>query len=289
VERTGSYGARLARLLADHGEVVLEVSRPDRRLRRDHGKSDPIDAEAAARAVLAGTALGQPKQSSGVAASLRQLRAARQAAVKARTQAANQLRALLLDAPEPLHALRSQSGPAHLASQLARLRPATTTLPIDLLKHALRSIAHRWLVLDQEARDLEELIDPLVRTAAPRLLARPGVGPDVAATLCGVSPLPASSGRTHRHRPGPRRRPPSQPRPARGRAQSHAARPAHATLLFPGFRASSCRSTGPRSTPSAAARDHRYCCCTVRGRRMTRLIAAHAYLATIGDPRAWVF
>jgi transposase len=99
VERTGSYGARLARLLADHGEVVLEVSRPDRRLRRDHGKSDPIDAEAAARAVLAGTALGQPKQSSGVAASLRQLRAARQAAVKARTQAANQLRALLLDAP----------------------------------------------------------------------------------------------------------------------------------------------------------------------------------------------
>jgi hypothetical protein len=83
VEGTGSYGARLARLLADRGDTVLEVSRPDRRLRRDRGKSDPIDAEAAARAVLAGTALGQPKQASGVAASLRQLRAARQAAVKA--------------------------------------------------------------------------------------------------------------------------------------------------------------------------------------------------------------
>jgi transposase len=220
VEGTGSDGARRTRLLADRGDTVLEVSRPDRRLRRDRGKSDPIDAQAAARAVLAGTALGRPKQGNGVAASLRQLRAARQAAVKARTQAANQLRALLLDAPQPLHTLRAQPNPAHLASQLARLRPATTTLPVDLLKHTLRSIARRWLALDQEVSDLEELIGPLVRTAAPRLLARPGVGPDTAATLliaagdnpdrlhskasfaalCGVSPLPASSGRTHRHR-----------------------------------------------------------------------------------------
>jgi len=87
-------------------------------------RAAPIDAEAAARAVLAGTALGQPKQASGVAASLRQLRAARQAAVKARTQATNQLRALLLDAPEPLRALRAQPNSPHLAAQLARLRPA---------------------------------------------------------------------------------------------------------------------------------------------------------------------
>jgi transposase len=220
VEGTGSYGARLARPLADRGDTVLEVSRPDRRLRRDRGKSDPIDAEAAARAVLAGTALGQPKQASGVAASLRQLRAARQAAVKARTQATNQLRALLLDAPEPLRALRAQPNSAHLAAQLARLRPATTTAPADLLKHTLRSIARRWLALDQEVSDLDQLIGPLVRTTAPRLLARPGVGPDAAATLliaagdnpdrlhseasfaalCGVSPLPASSGKTRRHR-----------------------------------------------------------------------------------------
>jgi transposase len=176
--------------------------------------------KAAARAVLAGTALGQPKQASGVAASLRQLRAARQAAVKARTQATNQLRALLLDAPEPLRALRAQPNSAHLAAQLARLRPATTTAPADLLKHTLRSIARRWLALDQEVSDLDQLIGPLVRTTAPRLLARPGVGPDAAATLliaagdnpdrlhseasfaalCGVSPLPASSGKTRRHR-----------------------------------------------------------------------------------------
>jgi transposase len=112
-------------LLTDHGETVLEVSRPDRRLRRDRGKSDPIDAEAAARAVLAGTALGIPKTGGGLAASLRALRATRQAAVKARTQAANQLRALLLDAPEDLHALRAQRDLARLAGRCVRLRPAT--------------------------------------------------------------------------------------------------------------------------------------------------------------------
>jgi hypothetical protein len=146
--------------------------------------------------------------------------AARQAAVKARTQATNQLRALLLDAPEPLRALRAQPNSAHLAAQLARLRPATTTAPADLLKHTLRSIARRWLALDQEVSDLDQLIGPLVRTTALRLLARPGVGPDAAATLliaagdnpdrlhseasfaalCGVSPLPASSGKIRRHR-----------------------------------------------------------------------------------------
>jgi transposase len=178
IEGTGSYGARLARLLTDHGQTVLEVSRPDPRLRRDRGKSDPIDAEAAARAVLAGTALGTPKTSGGLGASLRALRAARQATVKARTQAVNQLRALLLDAPEDLHALRGKRDLARLAGRCARLRPTTSSIPVDLLKHALRSVARRWLALDQEIRDLDELIAPLVAKAAPALLARPGVGPD---------------------------------------------------------------------------------------------------------------
>jgi transposase len=220
IEGTGSYGARLARLLVDHGEDVLEVSRPDRRLRRDLGKSDPIDAEAAARAVLAGTALGQPKAGTGAAESLRHLRAARQAALKARTQAANQLRALLLHAPEQLRTLRDQTNPGRLAASCARLRPATATSQADLLKHTLRSIASRWLALDTEIRTLDKLIDPLLRSAVPVLLARRGIGPDVAATLlvtagdnprrlrserafaalCGASPIPASSGKTRRHR-----------------------------------------------------------------------------------------
>jgi transposase len=220
IEGTGSYGARLARLLVDRGETVLEVSRPDRRVRRDRGKSDPIDAEAAARAVLAGTALGVPKAGNGPAASLRALRAARQAAVKARTQAANQLRALLLDSPEGLLALRAERDSAKLAARCARLRPATRTAPADLRKHALRSVAGRWLTLDQEISSLDQLIAPVVQAAVPAMLARPGVGPDVAtallitagdnphrlasersfAALCGASPLAASSGKTTRHR-----------------------------------------------------------------------------------------
>jgi len=170
--------------------------------------------------VLAGTALGIPKTGGGLAASLRALRATRQAAVKARTQAANQLRALLLDAPEDLHALRAQRDLARLAGRCARLRPATGSIPVDLLKHALRNVARRWLALDKEVTNLDELIAPLVSKSAAELLTRPGVGPDVAATLliavgdnpdrlasersfaalCGVSPLPASSGKTQRYR-----------------------------------------------------------------------------------------
>jgi transposase len=164
IEGTGSYGARLARLLSDHGETVVEVSRPDRRLRRDRGKSDPIDAQAAARAVLAGSALGTPKTGGGPAASLRALRAARHAAVKARTQAANQLRALLLDAPEELHALRALRDPGRLAGRCARLRPATHTDTVDLLKHTLCCVARRWRALDQEVHHLDALIDPLVNS-----------------------------------------------------------------------------------------------------------------------------
>jgi len=170
--------------------------------------------------VLAGTALGQPKAGSGPVESLRHLRAARQAALKARTQAANQLRALLLHAPGELHALRAEPTLGKLAGVCARLRPATTTAATDLLKHALRSIARRWGTLDSEIRELDTLIGPLVRTTVPALLARPGVGPDVAsslliaaggnpdrlhserafAALCGASPIPASSGQTVRYR-----------------------------------------------------------------------------------------
>jgi transposase len=122
--------------------------------------------------------------------------------------------------------LRGERGLVHLAARCARLRPAANSAPgpfpapVDLLKHALRSVARRWLALNQEVHTLDELIAPLVAKLAPKLLARPGVGPDVAATLlitvgdnpdrlasersfaalCGVSPLPASSGKTHRHR-----------------------------------------------------------------------------------------
>jgi transposase len=104
VEGTGSYGAGLTRWLRAHGQLVIEVDRPDRAARRRQGKADDLDAHAAARAVQAGTATGQPKAGDGTVEMIRSLRLARRSAVKARTQAANQLKALLVTAPDVLRA-----------------------------------------------------------------------------------------------------------------------------------------------------------------------------------------
>ena len=107
IEGTSSYGAGLARHLKNAGVSVMEVERPKRRHRRHNSKSDPIDAEAAARTVLAGEAVGEPKSGDGKVEMIRTLRSARHSAVKARSQAANQLKALLVTAPEELrHRLR---------------------------------------------------------------------------------------------------------------------------------------------------------------------------------------
>src|SRR4051794_33228455 len=104
VEGTGTYGAGLARHLTGEGVAVIEVAGPDRKPRRRQGKSDPIDAIAAGRAVLAGTATGAPKTRTGPVEAIRALRVARRGAVKARTAALNQLHGLLASAPEPLRA-----------------------------------------------------------------------------------------------------------------------------------------------------------------------------------------
>jgi len=102
VEGTGSYGAGLARYLQSQSIAVIEVDRPDRKTRRAHGKSDPIDAIAAAQAVLSGRASGVPKSGTGPVEAIRVLRVTRASAVKARTAATNQLHALVTTAPEPL-------------------------------------------------------------------------------------------------------------------------------------------------------------------------------------------
>ncbi|GAA3227180.1 hypothetical protein GCM10020256_45800 [Streptomyces thermocoprophilus] len=99
VEGTGAYGAELARVLTAAGVTVIDVDRPDRKTRRMKGKSDPIDAYAAAMAVLSGRATGIPKSRDGLVESVRVLRIARRSAVKARTQAMNQIRGLLVSAP----------------------------------------------------------------------------------------------------------------------------------------------------------------------------------------------
>ena len=215
VEGTGSYGYRLAQQLIAHGIQVVEVNRPDRTRRRRKGKSDPIDAEAAARAVLAGDATAIPKCRNGAVGQLRALVMARRSAIKARTQATNQLRALLVDTDDEL---RGRLGPLRkhrLAHACADLDPAGGVLHL-----ALCSLGRRWLALHQEITDLDQAITTTVTRTAPRLLARHSVGVHTAArllltagdnptrlrseaafaALCGTSPVEASSGQTVRHR-----------------------------------------------------------------------------------------
>jgi len=222
VEGTGAYGAGLAGHLHQQGVEVLEVPRPDRRLRRQRGKSDPIDAEAAARTVLAGNASSAPKLADGPIEAIRMLRVARNGAVKARTAALNTLRSMVITAPEPLRTqLRSLSSP-QLVAACARLRPDLANLaePAQAAKLALRSIALRVQHFDIETRSLRKQLDQLTQAAAPVTSALFGLGPDTVsallitigdnpdrlrseaafAHLCGVAPIPASSGKTNRHR-----------------------------------------------------------------------------------------
>ncbi|MEU7804969.1 MULTISPECIES: IS110 family transposase [unclassified Micromonospora] len=118
VEGTGSYGAGLARYLTNKNIAVVEVDRPDR---RNQGKSDPIDAIAAARATLAGTAMGTPKTRTGPVEAIRALRVARRGAIKARTAALNQMRGPVAAAPEPLRAHLTRASAAVLVSRCAAL------------------------------------------------------------------------------------------------------------------------------------------------------------------------
>ncbi len=221
IEGAGSFGAGLARFLRKAGVEVLEVGRPKRRDEHRSGKSDPIDAELAARAVLSGTAIGEAKGSEGTVEMIRVLRAARRSAVKARAQAAKQLKALLVTAPESLRAELRGLSTATLVRRAAGFRPGD--LPSDVAaatKFALRSIARRHRVLSEEIRELDGHLARLVTETAPALVAVHGVGVDTAATLliavgqdpkrlkseaafahmCGVAPIPASSGKVVRHR-----------------------------------------------------------------------------------------
>jgi transposase len=227
IEGTGSYGAGLTRWLRTRGVAVIEVERPhrqDRQARRRRGKSDPIDAEAAARAVQAGTVVGQPKAGDGHVEMIRTLRLARRSAMKARTQAANQLHALVVTAPDELRTRLRGLSMAELIALVAAFRPVRSgtalSTPLAAAKLALKGLAIRHRQLSAEIDALDVHLEQLVSTAAPELLAVKGVGTDIAgallvaagdnpdrlhseaafASLCGVAPIPASSGKTNRHR-----------------------------------------------------------------------------------------
>ena len=221
VEGTSSYGAGLSRYLQSKGVEVLEVERPKRRHLHRNGKSDPIDAEAAARAVLSGEATGEPKTKDGPVEMIRALRVARSSAIKARTQTANQLKNLLVTAPEELGQRLYGLSTRKLVSIATRFRPGSE--PDDVqsaTKFAMRSIARRNQSLSEEIAELDAQIERLLAEVAPQLISLPFIGTESAAmlltvagdnperlrteasfaSLCGVSPVEASSGKVVRHR-----------------------------------------------------------------------------------------
>jgi transposase len=220
MEGTGSFGAGLLRFLADYGLTVIEVDRPDRSARRRNGKSDPLDAESAARAVQSGRAAGTPKSRDAQVEMIRVLRVARRSAMKARIQAGAQIDAIIVSAPEPVRTPLRKLSLRQRIGACAALRPGALRDPGNATKAALRSLARRWQRLQAEIDDLDAQLTPLVVAVAPQLVALPGVGVETAgqllvtagdnaarlrtersfARLCGAAPIPVSSGRTDRHR-----------------------------------------------------------------------------------------
>ena len=221
VEGTGSYGAGLARYLTAAGIEVVEVNRPNRQLRRQRGgKSDPVDAEAAARAAASGQVRAVPKSGVGPVECIRMLQVARRSGVKARTQAANQIHSVVITAPEQLKRQLKGLGLRAQVRVCARWRPGTDRTTAGYAKRTLRHLARRYLALDAEIDELDVEIRGLCAQANPALLAAEGVGPETAAVLlvaagdnpermgteasfaalCGASPIQASSGQRVRHR-----------------------------------------------------------------------------------------
>jgi transposase len=219
IEGTGSFGAGLTRFLHGHGQVVVEVNRPDRAARRRRGKSDPLDAEAAARTAQAHQG-SVPKAGDGQVEMIRVLRVARATAMKARTQAINALKALVVTAPDELREQLRTLSTVRLVQTTAALEPGPVTTPLAAATLGLRTLARRYQLLSAELTILDAELDRLTRAAAPRLVALFGVGSDSAGALlvaagdnpdrlrsdaafsmlCGSSPIEASSGKTRRHR-----------------------------------------------------------------------------------------
>jgi transposase len=226
VESTGAYAAGLVRAFRAGGISVVEVNQPHRHARQRLGKSDPIDAELAARAALSQTATAVPKQTSGIVEAIRQLQVVRTSALKARHAALQQLNDLIVTAPETLRSdLRHGRTMRAKVARCRKLRPDTQRLhdPAQAAKLALSSLARRIGELDREIAGLDRQLERLVCVAAPRTTQLLGVGTQGAsqlliaagqnierfrseaafAKICGAAPIQASSGRTNRHRLDP--------------------------------------------------------------------------------------
>jgi transposase len=220
VEGTSSHGTALTRHLRRNDVQVIEINRPDRAVRRRRGKTDYVDAENAARAVLSGQATAEAKAGDGHVEAIRMFKIAKDSANKARTQAINQLRAVLVRAEPQLRESLAGLGPVALFRACAALPTIDTTTTGAATTVVLRGLAGRILTLTEEVKTLTRQLTALLQACAPLLLERHGVGPDTAAALlitagdnpqrlssaaafaalCGVNPIEASSGKTTRHR-----------------------------------------------------------------------------------------
>lgn len=221
IEGAGGYGAGLTRHLAGAQETVIELDRPKRPARRAGAKSDPIDAERAARDALSRTRLAQPK-TGGPRAALQMRLTARRGAVEAGADAQRQLLAMVITAPESVRARFRGQSTRDVIATAAGLRPGavrSTDIEVVTAVTVLHRLAGRIRTLEAEAREHEKAILAIVKTWRPDLLDQQGVGPIVAATvltawshagrcrndaafamLAGVAPIPASSGKTVRYR-----------------------------------------------------------------------------------------
>ncbi|HLI57510.1 MAG TPA: IS110 family transposase [Actinomycetota bacterium] len=231
VEGTGNFGAALTRHLSAAGEQVLEVNKPNHQARHMDGKSDRLDSEQIARAVLAETGIATPKSKAGPVEVIRTLRVARASAIRARTQAFNLLFHTMISGPSEVRDGLVDLTRRTLVNRCLALEPETENL-LDLIvtpdrmvvssvRFTLRDLARRWKTLDAEVKELSGQIKQLVEHVAPKLVEVFGVSTELAgqflvtagdnperirneaafAKLCGVSPKPASSGRTSgRHR-----------------------------------------------------------------------------------------
>ncbi|WP_250126354.1 IS110 family transposase [Chroococcidiopsis sp. CCMEE 29] len=221
VEGTGSYGKGLSQFLRRQGLKVIEVSRPCRRgQQRLQGKDDLLDAEDAARQVLAGQATAIPKSDEGAVEMIRILKAARDTAVKAQTQVMVSLKAMIVTADAVLWAELEPLSTPQLIKACQHLEVGTLDPPMATMRYALAAMAKRWTQLHKEIEAHTQHLIKLTQAAAPELVQAFGIGTDTAAEMlltfgenadrvqseaafakmCGVCPIPASSGKTQRHR-----------------------------------------------------------------------------------------
>ena len=222
VEATGTYGAGLLRFMQRAGVEVLEVTTPDKHDRRRRGKNDELDAQNAAHAAFAGKRTVTPKTRDGMIESLRVLKACRKTAVAARRIALQMIQNTIVCAPDELRQTLRHMTRMQLVRTLAAWRPDLTDFRnvASAYRITLKSLGRRYLELHDEIADLDVMIGAIVDELAPDLVARNSIGHGTAAqllltagdnperlqseasfaALCGVSPIPASSGKTTRHR-----------------------------------------------------------------------------------------